>query len=121
MLSLRYDVQLYGMLQDFFETNTHLPTQGNERWVDQLPTRFLAEFKNAKPIPWVTTYNGRVAGEVRSAGGQGLTAGNVTFVNVYDAGYASVFDFLSLQLWTDHFFYDSIDIWFRMTNLKLHL
>ena len=93
----RYDVQLYGMLQNFFETNTHLPTQGNERWVDQLPTRFLAEFQDAKPIPWVTTYNGRVAGEVRSAGGQGFTAGNVTFVNVYEAGYASVFAFLGLQ------------------------
>jgi len=35
-------------------------------------------------------YNGKVAGEVRSAGGQGLTAGNVTFVNVYEAGCTSV-------------------------------
>jgi len=54
-------------------------------------------------MPWVTTYNGRVAGEVKSAGGQGLTAGNVTFVNVYEAGYTSVLTFLGFAMSTDLF------------------
>jgi len=34
----------------------------------------------------VTFESGRLAGEVRSAGGAGYTAGNVTFVNVHEAG-----------------------------------
>jgi hypothetical protein len=53
----------------------------------------------AKSIPWVTTESGRLAGEVRSAGGGGFTAGNVTFVSVYEAG--SVYNFSSLfQIFT---------------------
>lgn len=39
--------------------------------------------------------SGRVAGEVRTAGGGGLGAGNVTFVNVYEAGF--VFHFCGLE------------------------
>ena len=58
--------------------------QGNERWVEQLPTQFSQEYSESKSIPWVK--NGKVAGAVRSAGGHGFTAGNVTFVDVYNAG-----------------------------------
>lgn len=64
--------------------------QGEERLVEQLETKFFEEFKSAKSRPWVTTESGKVAGEVRSAGGSGFTAGNVTFVNVYEAGYVVI-------------------------------
>jgi len=63
---------------------------GNERWVEELETSFHGEFVTAKSVPWVTKSEGRQAGEVRSAGGGGFTAGNVTFVNVYGAGYGLI-------------------------------
>jgi cathepsin A (carboxypeptidase C) len=44
------------------------------------------EFKAAPSVQWVNERTGRVAGEVRTAGGSGFGAGNVTFVNVYEAG-----------------------------------
>jgi len=61
--------------------------QGNERWVEKLETKFQKEFKAAPSIQWVTARDGRVAGEVRSAGGGGFGSGNVTFVNVHEAGF----------------------------------
>ncbi|KAJ3488119.1 hypothetical protein NLJ89_g11648 [Agrocybe chaxingu] len=67
---------------------------GNERWVEALPTKFSEEFVKTKPIPWVTTETGRTAGSVRSAGSAGFGAGNVTFVNVFEAGCLILF-FLS--------------------------
>lgn len=60
--------------------------QGNERWLEQLESQFQSEFLSSKPTPWVTMETGRLAGEVRSAGGDGFSAGNVTFVNVHEAG-----------------------------------
>ncbi|KAG6811216.1 hypothetical protein H0H92_008511 [Tricholoma furcatifolium] len=65
---------------------------GNERWVEQLDTKFHTEFSATKPVPWVTTKSGKLAGEVRSAGGAGFTAGNVTFVTVYEAGHMVPYD-----------------------------
>jgi len=65
---------------------------GNERWVEQLSTSFSEEFSNTEPVPWVTADTGRVAGEVRSAGRRGFGAGNVTFVNVYEAGHMVPYD-----------------------------
>lgn len=59
---------------------------GNERWVDALDTQFTEEFNTAESEPWIALSNGKVVGEVRSAGGDGFTAGNVTFVNVHNAG-----------------------------------
>ncbi|KAH9005727.1 serine carboxypeptidase [Lactarius hatsudake] len=59
---------------------------GNEAWVENLEHKFHEEFKAAPPIQWVER-SGRVAGEVRTAGGGDLGAGNVTFVNVYEAGH----------------------------------
>ena len=59
---------------------------GNERWVEVLESDFVEEFQKAKSIPWIDSTTGRLAGEVRSAGGGGFTAGNVTFVNVHEAG-----------------------------------
>jgi cathepsin A (carboxypeptidase C) len=40
----------------------------------------------APMLPWRTIESGDVAGEVKSAGGSGATAGNITFVNVHEAG-----------------------------------
>jgi carboxypeptidase C (cathepsin A) len=65
---------------------------GNERWVDALETKFSKEFQKSTPLPWVTIEDSRVAGLVRSAGGGGETAGNVTFVTVYEAGHMVPFD-----------------------------
>lgn len=48
---------------------------------------FKEEFLAIKPIPWITEDSQEVAGSVRSVGGDGFTAGNVTFVVVNEAGY----------------------------------
>ncbi|KAJ7260953.1 carboxypeptidase C [Mycena haematopus] len=61
---------------------------GNERWLEALDSSFQNEFLGAKPIPWVTAGSGKLAGTVRSAGGGGFTAGNVTFATVFEAGWA---------------------------------
>jgi hypothetical protein len=60
--------------------------QGNERWVEALPSRFHEEFSSAQSEPWVSPRTGVTFGEVRSAGGSGYTAGNLTFVTIYEAG-----------------------------------
>ncbi|KAF5349522.1 hypothetical protein D9756_008992 [Leucocoprinus leucothites] len=65
---------------------------GNERWVEKLETRFSEEFRSAEYLPWVVLESGRKAGEVRTAGGDGSSAGNVTFVNVHDAGHMVPYD-----------------------------
>ncbi|TFK25756.1 carboxypeptidase C [Coprinopsis marcescibilis] len=59
---------------------------GNERWVEALETRFSAEFKQSKDLPWTPVRSGVVSGAVRTAGGNGYSAGNITFVNVHEAG-----------------------------------
>ncbi|KAL0947633.1 hypothetical protein HGRIS_013721 [Hohenbuehelia grisea] len=65
---------------------------GNERWVELLETQFHAEFAASKSIPWITRSTAKLAGEVRTAGGGGFTAGNVTFVNVHEAGHMVPYD-----------------------------
>ncbi|KAH9011291.1 serine carboxypeptidase [Lactarius pseudohatsudake] len=60
----------------------------NEAFVYQGVTcTTLPPFSAAPPIQWVIERSGRVAGEVRTAGGGGTGAGNVTFVSVYEAGH----------------------------------
>lgn len=59
---------------------------GNERWVSKFDNVFHEEFASSTPTPWIVKHSGRVAGAVRTAGGQGHTAGNVTFVAVDEAG-----------------------------------
>ena len=61
--------------------------QGNERWVEQLENKFHEEFAKTAKQPWITLDEGKLAGWVRSAGGDGFTAGNVTYVQVHAAGY----------------------------------
>ncbi|KAI0688122.1 carboxypeptidase C [Cytidiella melzeri] len=65
---------------------------GNEAWVEKLEHKFHSEFVKSVSTKWTTLGSGRVAGEVRSAGGNGFTAGNVTFVQVYEAGHMVPFD-----------------------------
>jgi cathepsin A (carboxypeptidase C) len=62
---------------------------GNERWVNELETKFTSEFQATTPLPWVTLKGGKVAGVVRAAGGGGVTAGNVTFVTVHEVSLIS--------------------------------
>ncbi|KAH9975097.1 serine carboxypeptidase [Lactifluus volemus] len=65
---------------------------GNEAWVENLETRFHKEFESAPSMKWIPARSGRVAGEVRSAGGNGFGAGNVTFVNIFEAGHMVPYD-----------------------------
>ena len=60
--------------------------QGNERWLEQLETKFHDEFAKTTKQPWVTLRKGNLSGWVRSAGGAGFTAGNITYVQVHGAG-----------------------------------
>jgi cathepsin A (carboxypeptidase C) len=59
---------------------------GNGRWVSKFDNVFHEEFASSKPIPWIPGNSGRTAGTVRTAGGNGFTAGNVTFLTVHEAG-----------------------------------
>ncbi|KLO10066.1 serine carboxypeptidase [Schizopora paradoxa] len=65
---------------------------GNERWVVDFENVFHDEFVKAKPKPWITLQEKVTFGTVRSAGGGGLTAGNVTFVTVHEAGHMVPYD-----------------------------
>jgi len=65
---------------------------GNERWVENLNTKFSEEFSLAQSLPWITTESGTLAGSARSAGGRGFRAGNVTFVTVFEAGHMVPYD-----------------------------
>ncbi|KAF9461891.1 serine carboxypeptidase [Collybia nuda] len=60
---------------------------GEEQWISHLETIFLPEFSRTPASPWITHDSGITAGVVRSAGGRGTGAGNVTFVTVYEAGH----------------------------------
>ncbi|GJE97833.1 serine carboxypeptidase [Phanerochaete sordida] len=65
---------------------------GNEAWVEKFENKFHDEFAQSVPAPWLTLDSGRKAGLVRSAGGDGFTAGNVTFVQVFEAGHMVPYD-----------------------------
>lgn len=54
--------------------------------MNALEHQFHAEFAASGDEQWVAAETGRVAGRVRSAGGGGLGAGNVTYVEVFEAG-----------------------------------
>lgn len=65
---------------------------GNEQWLEKLETKFNGEFQQAEKQPWITLDGGKIAGQVRTAGATELTAGNVTYVEVYDAGHMVPYD-----------------------------
>lgn len=81
-----------------FFIHSSLFSQGNERWVEALDTKFHKEFTTAKTIPWITLEGGKVAGTVRSSGGSGFTAGNVSFVTVHEAGHMVPYDRMYILL-----------------------
>jgi len=85
---------------------------GNERWLEVLESSFQREYVDAKPIPWVTLGSGKLAGTVRSAGGGGFTAGNVTFATVFEAGHMVPFDQPEAAL-------DLLSRWISNTPLSL--
>ena len=51
-----------------------------------MDSKFHDEFAASEAQPWITLSGGKIAGTVRTAGANEFTAGNVTFVTVYDAG-----------------------------------
>jgi len=55
-----------------------------------MDTIFSDEFSTAPSEQWVTMRSGKMAGTVRTAGGAGSGAGNVTFVTVHEAGSVNV-------------------------------
>ncbi|PAV19070.1 serine carboxypeptidase [Pyrrhoderma noxium] len=65
---------------------------GNELWLEELDSNFHDEFAAAKSQPWVTLAGGKIAGTVRSAGATEFSSGNVTYVQVYDAGHMVPYD-----------------------------
>lgn len=65
---------------------------GEERWLEVLGTNFLDEFLDAPTEVWITSSSKRPVGTVRSAGGGGSRAGNITFVAVHEAGHMVPYD-----------------------------
>lgn len=93
-------------------------SQGNERWVEKLETNLHAEFSEALSLPWVTLDAHKQAGLVRQAGGGKNSAGNVTFVNVWNAG--SVFIPFSIRSSVvTYVIYRPIATWFPTISPKL--
>jgi hypothetical protein len=70
--------------------------QGSEDWVSNMNSSFHEEFVAAKPLEWKVPSSDRAAGYVRASGSARMTAGNQTFVALYEAGYV----LLSSKLWT---------------------
>jgi len=62
---------------------------GVERWMERLEHKFHSEFASSPSKQWKTAESNIVGGEVRSAG---YGAGNVTFVQVYEAGHMAPHD-----------------------------
>ncbi len=65
----------------------HRTSQGVERWMLQLEHIFHLDLMNAPALEFIANDTGEVGGRVRKAGESG--AGNVTFVQIYEAGYVS--------------------------------
>ena len=68
------------------DTDAMCNYMGNERWVSKFANVYHEEFVASEEKPWVMRTSRRKAGTIRTAGGRGSTAGNVTFVNVFEAG-----------------------------------
>ncbi|KAF4578412.1 hypothetical protein EYR36_000219 [Pleurotus pulmonarius] len=86
---------------------------GNERWVELLDSKFNSEFAATRPVPWISKSTGKQVGEVRSAGGSGFTAGNVTFATVFEAGHMVPHDQAEAAL-------DLVTRWMANVPLSLH-
>ncbi|KAH6919173.1 carboxypeptidase C [Coprinopsis sp. MPI-PUGE-AT-0042] len=58
---------------------------GNERWVEAMETKFSEKFRRTRSVPWTPMRADLVNGEIR-------TAGNVTFLNIHEAGHMVPYD-----------------------------
>jgi len=58
---------------------------GIEAWMERLESPFQADFTAAKSVNW--TMGDKSVGIVRSAGGAAHSAGNYTFVQMFDSGH----------------------------------
>jgi cathepsin A (carboxypeptidase C) len=54
--------------------------------MEALDSQFQSEFLQAASEPMVLASSGKPTGRVRTAGSDGETAGNYTFVEVFEAG-----------------------------------
>ena len=65
---------------------------GQSRWVEQLPSVFHKGYTQTPTITWRAESTGEVVGTVRTIGGDGTTAGNITFVTIHEAGHMVPYD-----------------------------
>ena len=65
---------------------------GQSRWVERFPSIFLNEYTQTPTRSWRVGSTGEVAGTVRTVGGDGTTAGNITFVTIHEAGHMVPYD-----------------------------
>ncbi|CCO34254.1 hypothetical protein BN14_08348 [Rhizoctonia solani AG-1 IB] len=68
---------------------------GNLQWLEGLESSFQADFQAAKQVPFIplSSKTNKPAGFVKTAGGKGkFTAGNITYVQIYDAGHMVPYD-----------------------------
>ena len=65
---------------------------GQSRWVKKFPSIFHEEYSLSPTAAWKVKSTGKVAGTVRTAGGDGSTAGNITFVTIHEAGHMVPYD-----------------------------
>ncbi|KAG9019709.1 hypothetical protein FRB90_010979 [Tulasnella sp. 427] len=75
-------VLAYGGNADFL-----VPPVGYLEWMSKLDSVFQDEFVFAPILPWSVEKNGTTVGVVKAAGGKTSSAGNFTFVSVYEAGH----------------------------------
>jgi cathepsin A (carboxypeptidase C) len=80
-------VLIYAGVEDFM-----CNFKGNLEWVEDLDNVFKAEFNAAKTNPYVLLGGKKQKGEVKVAGAQGFTAGNLAYVSVFEAGHMVPFD-----------------------------
>lgn len=65
---------------------------GQSRWVENLPSVFHKEYAQTPTLAWRIKSTGEVAGTVRAVGGDGTTAGNISFVTIHEAGHMTPYD-----------------------------
>jgi len=68
---------------------------GNLAWLENMESSFQADFQASKKAPYIplSSKTNKPAGFVKTAGGKGqFTAGNVTYVQIYDAGHMVPYD-----------------------------
>ncbi|KAG8915829.1 hypothetical protein FRC01_003494 [Tulasnella sp. 417] len=95
-------ILVYGGNADFL-----VPPVGYLQWMTNLDSVFREEFMVAPMLPWAITKNSTMAGEVKAAGGKTNSAGNFTYVSVFEAGHMMPHDqpeaaLYMLKKWLDN-------------------